>query len=164
MVAYASARVAGDFSVNDMLTYEPASDSFAAVFVIFSHLQLQYADFEAAMRKYVAALRPGGLLVLGQMPGDDHVREDEEGRGGWGDETRTWVEDYPAPFMGEMLPTLMLSREGQRRFLRGLGLEVVWERIDLFQPKNERCVPEEQQYIIARKRGGAEVQRGALVA
>lgn len=148
MVAYASSRVAGNFTVGDMLTYQPLDGTFDAIFVIFSQLQLQYADFRTAMLKYTAALRPGGLLVLGQMPGDDHVED-----GNW-DETRTWVEDYPAPFMGEMLPTLMLSREGQRKFLQAMGLQVVWERIDIFEPKNERCVPEEQQYIIARKGEG----------
>lgn len=80
------------------------------------------------------------------MPADSHVKDETH----W-DETKTYVEDYDAPFMGKMLPTLMLSAQGQRDFLSSMGLEIVSETIDMFQPKNEKCVPEEQQYIIARR-------------
>ena len=75
--------------------------------------------------------------MLGQMPSDSYVLDYEDY-----DETRTYVEDYKAPFMGELLPTLMLSAEGQRRFLISMGLEVVWEQIDTFQPRHEKCDPE----------------------
>ena len=88
--------------------------------------------------------------MLGQMPSDRYVEKERL------DETGTHVVD-DAPFMGEMLPTLMLSAEGQRQFFRSMGFEVVWERIDLFQPKNEICHPEEQQYIIVRRIGDSSV-------
>jgi hypothetical protein len=32
-----------------------------------------------------------------------------------------------------------------------MGLEIVSDTIDTFQPNNEKCEPEEQQYIIARR-------------
>ncbi|KFZ16359.1 hypothetical protein V501_02258 [Pseudogymnoascus sp. VKM F-4519 (FW-2642)] len=80
------------------------------------------------------------------MPSDIYVKDDS-----CYDETKVYVEDYKAPFMGELLPTLMLSAEGQRNFLRSMGLEIVWDHIDTFQPRHEKCAPEEQQYIIARR-------------
>jgi ubiquinone/menaquinone biosynthesis C-methylase UbiE len=145
MVHYAQSRVKGTFVVSDMLEYQPAGQ-FAGVFIIFAHLQLSYADFHTAAYKFAQVLQPGGILALGQMPADKYVRADED----W-DETKTYVEDYDAPFMGEMLPTLALSAEGQLEFLRSMGLEIVSNKIDTFQPNNQKCLPEEQQYIIARR-------------
>jgi hypothetical protein len=46
------------------------------------------------------------------MPSDSYVKDDSSY-----DETKTYVDDYDASFMGELLPTLMLSAEGQRNFL-----------------------------------------------
>lgn len=155
MVALAQSRVKGDFSVSDMLTYEPVG-TFAGVFMIFAHLQLRYKDFHGAVWKFANALQPGGVLVLGQMPSDKYVKEED---GDAYDETGSYVEDYGAPFMGEMLPTFMMTKEGQRRFLTRMGLEIVWERIDMFQPRNEKCVPEEQQYIIARRVDGKALEK-----
>lgn len=145
MVQLAQDRVKGLFTVSDMLNYE-IDGKFAAVFMIFSHLQLSYADFHSAAYKYANALQPGGILALGQMPSDSYVTDDS-----YYDETKAYVENYNAPFMGEMLPTLMLSAEGQRNFLRSMGLEIVWDRTDTFQPHYEKCAPEVQQYIIARR-------------
>jgi hypothetical protein len=39
------------------------------------------------------------------------------------------------------------------RWLESMGLEIVWESCDVFQPDNEKCVPEVQQYIIAKRKG-----------
>ena len=63
-----------------------------------------------------------------------------------------------APFMGAMLPTLVLSRRGQREFLASMGLEVVSETSGMFQPDNEVCVPEAQQCVIARRVGETVVK------
>ena len=145
MVNYAQSRIKGTFFVSDMLEYKPEG-KFAGVFIIFAHLQLSYADFQAAVYKFSLALEPGGILALGQMPADKYVRAESH----W-DETKTYVENYNAPFMGEMLPTLALSAEGQLEFIRSMGLEVVSNKIDTFQPNNRKCLPEEQQYIIARR-------------
>jgi ubiquinone/menaquinone biosynthesis C-methylase UbiE len=145
MVAYAQSRVKGSFTVSDMLQYRPEG-KFAGVFIVFAQLQLSYADIHTAVYKFAQTLEEGGILALGQMPGDAYVRDESH----W-DETKTYVEDYDAPFMGEMLPTLMLSAQGQRDFLTSMGLEIVSETIDMFQPNNEKCVPEEQQYIIVRR-------------
>lgn len=145
MVELAQSRVKGSFAVSDMLEYKPEG-KFAGVFIIFAHLQLSYADFHSAAYKYANTLQAGGLLAIGQMPSDKYVEDESDY-----DETKTYVEDFPAPFMGEMLPTFAMSAEGQLDFLRSMGLEIVSNKIDTFQPKNEKCVPEEQQYIIARR-------------
>ena len=145
MIELAQSRVKGSFVVSDMLEYNP-DGRFAMVLIIFSHLQLFYADFHTAASKYANALEPGGILVIGQMPIDTYVKDESDY-----DETKTYVEDYPAPFMGEMLPTFAMSAEGQLGFLRSMGLEIVSNKIDTFHPKNEKCVPEEQQYVIARR-------------
>jgi SAM-dependent methyltransferase len=145
MIELAQSRVKGSFVVSDMLEYNP-DGKFAVILIIFSHLQLSYADFHSAAFKYANALESGGLLVIGQMPIDTYIKDESDY-----DETKTYVEDFPAPFMGDMLPTFAMSAEGQLRFLRSMGLEIVSNRIDTFQPKNEKCVPEEQQYVIARR-------------
>jgi SAM-dependent methyltransferase len=145
MIKLAQTRVKGHFIVSDMLSYK-SEDKFTAVFMIFSTLQLSYADFYAAAYKFANALQPSGIFALGQMPSDTYVKDESAY-----DVGKVYVEDYPAPFMGEMLPTLMLSAEGQRNFLSSMGLEIVWEQIDTFQPRNEKCEPEVQQYIIARR-------------
>ncbi|KAK5124236.1 hypothetical protein LTR85_001939 [Meristemomyces frigidus] len=146
MVKLAQDRVKGDFKVADMLTFEPEG-KFAGVFIIFAHLQLSYADFHAAAYKFACILEPGGLFVIGEMPADKYVKNSDY------DETKSWVENYPAPFWGELLPTFMMSAEGLLEFLRSMGLEIVSSEIDMFQPKNEKCAPEEQQYVIARRKG-----------
>ncbi|RFU35694.1 hypothetical protein B7463_g741, partial [Scytalidium lignicola] len=152
MVKLAQDRIKGSFAISDMLTYPIEDhDQFAAVFMIFCHLQLSYADFYAAAYKFARALQPGGYFVLGQTPSDTYVPDDSATY----DETKTYVDDFDVPFMGQMLPTLMLSKEGQRNFFRSMGLEVVWECVDTFQPNNEKCEPEAQQYIIAKRVGDA---------
>ena len=149
MVELARSRVkGGSFAVSDMLTYTPQG-TFSGVLMIFSQLQLAYADLHGAVYKLAQSLESGGILALGQMPGDTCVKNQSR----W-DETGTYVEDYDAPFMGAMLPTLMLSVQGQRDFLTSMGLEIVSETMGGFQPHNEKCVPERQQYVIARRTSG----------
>ena len=145
MVRLAQSRIKGTFILSDMIDYQPTQD-FAGIFMIFAHLQLKYADFHAACFKFAQRLEPGGLLVIGQMPADKYVKYNAAY-----DDSGAWVEDYDAPFMGEPLPTFMMTAQGQRRFLTSMGLEIVRETIDAFQPNNPVCTPEEQQYIIAKR-------------
>lgn len=147
MVYLAQSRVKGTFVLSDMIDYQPRK-GLSGIFMIFAHLQLKYADFHAACYKFAQALEPGGLLVIGQMPADKYVKDSSDY-----DESGAWVEDYDAPFMGEPLPTFMMSSEGQRKFLTSMGLEIIRETIDTFHPSNPKCAPEEQQYIIARRPG-----------
>ncbi|RDW82827.1 hypothetical protein BP6252_03939 [Coleophoma cylindrospora] len=148
MIQLAKDRIEGDFTVSDMLGYEVQGE-FDAILIIFSHLQLLYADFYQAAKKFAAAVKPGGILAIGQTPSDTYVDDDSHY-----DKDQTYVEDYDVPFMGEMLPTFMMTAEGQRKLLRSFGLDVVWEVMGTFHPDNEKCDPEEQQYTIAMRPAG----------
>lgn len=147
MVQLAKSRIQGTFTENDMVGFQPPR-SYAAIFIIFSQLQLKYADFHASCWKLVQALEPNGLLVIGQSPADTYVKDEAEYDG-----SGAYVEDCNIPFMGKPLPTFAMTAEGQRKFLTSMGLEVVRETIDTFQPDHPDCDPEEQQYIIARRPG-----------
>ncbi|RDW76150.1 hypothetical protein BP5796_06971 [Coleophoma crateriformis] len=125
MIQLAKDRIEGDFTVSDMLGYEVHGE-FDAILIIFSHLQL--------LRDSSHRATPSDTYV------DDNSHYDKD---------PTYVEDYDAPFMGEMLPTFMMTAEGQRKLLRSFGLDIVWEIMGTFHPDNEKCDPEEQQYIIA---------------
>lgn len=147
MVEYARKRVPnGTFEVSDMLEYKPQGE-FAGIFIIYSHLQLDYASFHFAVFNVAKALKPEGLLVIGQSPTDTRVPAGDPAF----DETKSYVEGYNLPFWGKPLPTFMMSREGQLEFLRSMGFEIVYETVDDFQPNNPKCGVETQQYIIARR-------------
>lgn len=147
MIELASDRVPnGSFEVSDMLEYQPHAD-FEGIFIIYSHLQLSYASFHYATFKFARALSPDGIIVIGQSPTDTRVADDDAAF----DSTKSYVEDYNLPFWGEPLSTFMMSREGQLEFLRSMGLEVVYETVDDFQPDNPKCGVETQQYVIARR-------------
>lgn len=147
MINLARARVKGTFIVADMLEFQPenSNEAFAAVFIIFSHLQLDYASFHRLAYKYAQLLQPRGLFVIGQMPTDKYVKDEDH------DETRTYAEDYSGPFMGDMIPSFSLSEQGQLNFLTSMGLKIIDNQVDIFQPDNEKCLPEVQQYIIAQR-------------
>ncbi|KAK4981350.1 hypothetical protein LTR66_010060 [Elasticomyces elasticus] len=147
MIGYASKRVTkGSFTTADMLEYQPEG-KFSGIFVIYRHLQLDYSSFHSAMFKLARALEPSGILVIGQSPTDTCVPEDDPTF----DETRSYVEGYNLPFWGKPLATFMMSRGGQLEFLRSMGLEIVYETVDDFQPDNPRCGIETQQYVIAQR-------------
>ena len=61
------------------------------------------------------------------MPSDIYVKDDSSY-----DEAKAYVEDYKALFMRELLPTLMLSAEGQRNFLSLMGMEIVGDQNNTF--------------------------------
>lgn len=127
-----------------MLNYK-IEGKFAAVFMIFSTLQLS-CRFP---HRYVQICQCASAR-WDPSSGTDakrYLRKDVSSY----DEMKVYVEDNPAPFMGEPLPALMMSAEVQRNSLNSMGVEVVWEQADAFQPHNEKYEPEVQQYIIARR-------------
>jgi hypothetical protein len=132
-----------------MVHCEP-KENFDAIFIIYSHLGLQYADFHAALSRFAIALNPGGLIAIGQSPADAKTIPADDPA--W-DETKTYVEGYNLPFWGQPFPTLLLTQEGQKKFLESIGMEVVYDTVDVFQPKNPKCDPETQQYIVAQRKG-----------
>lgn len=157
MVELASQRIRGRFIVSDMRRHdheeEVGSEKFAGIFVIFSQLvEVSYGEFHGAMWRFANTLVPGGLLVLGQMPSDKYVSRDRL-------MDDTYIEGYDVPFMGELCPTFMFSEEGQVNFLTSMGLEIVSNEVGVFQPKNPKCEPEEQQYVIARRADAKPLER-----
>jgi SAM-dependent methyltransferase len=151
MVHHARKRCGGVFQVVDMVDYEPQG-TFDAIFIIYSHLGLTYSDFHRVVSRVVQALKPGGLLAIGQSPADMVPMDDSS----W-DKTHTYVSGYNLPFWGKPFPTLMLTRAGQREFLESAGLEVIYDTLDIFQPDNSICAAEHQHYIIAKRRPGESV-------
>lgn len=146
MIAHAKSRVRGTFIQADLLQYEP-KEEFAAVFIIFSLLQLSsYSDFEDLMTKYARAVQANGLLVVGTMPADNYVTDPV-----MYDATGTYALDYPTPFMGEMEKTFFLTSRGLVDYITSLDFEIVSNELGVFEPIDSRCVPEDQQYIVARR-------------
>lgn len=154
MIAHAKERVKGNFQVADMLTFKPFG-AFDAVFIIFSQLSLSFEEFSDVAFRFAKALRPGGLMVVGQAHTDPVVPIDDPA---W-DGMKSYVEAYPLPFMGKDWPTLMFSCKGQRRFLESMGMEVIYESVNLFHPGNPKCEAEHQQYVIARRLEEREVEK-----
>ncbi|KAK3677128.1 hypothetical protein LTR78_003333 [Recurvomyces mirabilis] len=153
MIALARSQVKGTFLETDMLTYQPEGE-FDAVLMIFCHLQLSYKDFHTAAYKFASTLRPGGLFIIGEMPADRYVKDVSSY-----DKSGSWVEDYPAPFFGEALPTFMMTEQGLLHFLKSMGFEIISNTVDTFQPSSQKCDPEEQQYVIARRLHHAPVKQ-----
>ncbi|KAK0246633.1 hypothetical protein LTS09_018227 [Friedmanniomyces endolithicus] len=152
MIELARRRVKGTFEIADMADYKP-KESYDAIFIIYSQLGLEYATFHGAVSRLIHSLRPDGLLAIGQSPADKIPKGDPA----W-DATNTYAEGYDLPFWGEPFATLMFTREGQRRFLESMGLYIVYDTLDVFQPDNPKCHPEHQHYIIARRRGDQALQ------
>ncbi|KAK4549174.1 hypothetical protein LTR36_007632 [Oleoguttula mirabilis] len=147
MVELASNRVPkGKFEATDMLEYQPKGH-FAGIFIIYSHLQLDYSSFHSATFKLAKALKVGGIVAIGQSPTDTRVPKDDPAF----DETQSYVEAFNLPFWGEPLDTFMMSRAGQKEFLTSMGLEIVYETVDDFQPDNPKCGVETQQYVVGRR-------------
>lgn len=126
MVAIALEEVNGEFQIADMVSYQPEG-TFDAIFVIYSQLDLTYPAFHKSAYRFAPALRPGGHFVVGQSPADDVPSNDSA----W-DETHSYVEGYNLPFWGEPFPTLMFTRQGQRKFLESIGLTVIDDTLDDF--------------------------------
>ena len=130
-----------------MVDYEPKG-TYAGIFIIYSQLGLSYSAFHAVASKLVKALQPGGLMVIGQSPADANDVPTDAVE--W-NPAKTHVDGFNLPFWGEPFATLMFTRDGQKEYLRSLGLEVVYNTVDVFQPDNPKCDPETQQYVIAQR-------------
>jgi len=128
-----------------MVRYEP-SQLYDAVFIVFSYMQLSLQDLHTAMLKYAACLRVGGFLVMTAVPSDNYVQDDSRY-----DETGSYIEDFPTPFMGMQITTTLFTSTGLLNFLRSIGLEILGSKLALLQPKTSGSIPEDQFFIIARR-------------
>lgn len=147
MVQLAKSNVSGTFEQNNMVDFQP-QHSYNAVFIIFSQLELNYAQLHAAVWKMVQALEPNGLLVIGQTPADNYVTDDCQSDNN--NINKAYYQDCPIPFFGNPHPTLAMTARGQRDFLTSMGLVILDELDGVFQPNSSVCDKEYQQYIIAQ--------------
>jgi SAM-dependent methyltransferase len=145
MVQLARFNVSGTFEQNNMVDFQP-QHSYTAVFIIFSQLELSYAQLHAAVWKMVQALEPNGLLVIGQTPADNYMTDDCQSN----KNKKAYYQDCPIPFFGKQHPTLAMTANGQRDFLTSMGLVILDELDGVFQPNSPVCDKEYQQYIIAQ--------------
>ncbi|KAH7311072.1 hypothetical protein BKA65DRAFT_163463 [Rhexocercosporidium sp. MPI-PUGE-AT-0058] len=123
MAARAKSQVERGFSVSDMLIH--TSGAFAGVSMVFAHMRLSLGEFHAAVFKSASALQPGGILLVGKMPSDSYV----EAESGY-DEARSCVEGS-VPFMRDVVLTMMMSAQGQSKFLVSMGGDCVREDRDV---------------------------------
>ena len=69
------------------------------------------------------------------------------------DETGTYVEEYPVPFVGELSLLLIVAAKGLSQNLKSKGMETVSDERCIFQPiapKTNTYALEDEQYVIAR--------------
>jgi len=145
MIDIVQKQVVGSFSKADMVQYEP-SQEYDAVFVVFSHMQLSLQELHTAMLKYAACLRVGGLLLLAAVPSDNYVRDKS-----LYDETGSYLEDFPTPFMGMQITMTLFTANGLLKFLQSIGLDIVDHKFAQFQPKASGSLPEDQSFITAKR-------------
>ncbi|CAM3513393.1 class I SAM-dependent methyltransferase [Kibdelosporangium persicum] len=132
MIEIARAQVPGArFEVADLRTLSYPAESWNAVVVFFSLLQLTRAEIDATLTKFVEWLAPGGCLLLATVPAD--------------------VEGLDAYFLGRAVTVSSYPPEEFQRRLTDAGLEVVRERVVEFLADHPEAQPEHDLFVAARK-------------
>ncbi|MEU1483017.1 class I SAM-dependent methyltransferase [Streptomyces sp. NPDC005752] len=132
MVELASHRVTGaSFRCADIREVPLEEESFDAVCVYFSLLQMSRDEQRALVRRLAGALRPGGRLVLATVPLD--------------------VEGVSTVFMGQEVRVTSFGPEGFRALAADAGLTVVSEEDAVFTPDCPGAVPEPHLYLDCRR-------------
>lgn len=132
MVDLASRHVPGaSFRCADIREESLEEESFDAVCVYFSLLQMAREEQGALVRRLAGALRPGGLLVLATVPLD--------------------VEGVSALFMGQEVRVTSFGPEAFRALATGAGLTVEHEENAVFTPSHPAAVPEPHLFLHCRR-------------
>ncbi|MGW0787927.1 class I SAM-dependent methyltransferase [Streptomyces sp. NPDC002911] len=132
MVELASRRVPeASFRCADIREVPLEEESFDAVCVYFSLLQMSRVEQRSLVHRLAAALRPGGQLVLATVPLD--------------------VEGVSAVFMGQGVRVNSFGREAFRALAAGAGLTVVHEDGTVFTPSHPGAVPEPHLFLDCRR-------------
>ncbi|GHB46208.1 methyltransferase [Streptomyces viridiviolaceus] len=136
MVELATRQVpAASFRCADILDTPLADDSFDAVCVYFSLLQMDRRTQAEVVRRLVRALKPAGHLVLATVPLD--------------------VEGVDGLFMGRPVRVTSFPAQGLTDLVHGAGLEVLDREELLFTPAHPDAVPEPHLFLHCRRRGTA---------
>ncbi|MET9595306.1 class I SAM-dependent methyltransferase [Streptomyces sp. NPDC006516] len=132
MVELASRRVPGaSFRCADIREAALEEESFDAVCVYFSLLQMPREEQRTLVGRLTRALRPGGRMVLATVPLD--------------------VEDVSAVFMGQEVRVTSFGPESFRALATGAGLTVEHEDDTVFTPSHPAAGPEPHLFLHCRK-------------
>ncbi|MFJ8750220.1 class I SAM-dependent methyltransferase [Streptomyces sp. NPDC102441] len=132
MVDLASRRVPGaSFRRADIREVTLEEESFDAVCVYFSFLQMSRDEQRSLVHRLAGALRPGGYLVLATVPLD--------------------VEGVSAVFMGQEVRVTSFGPEAFRALATDVGLTVVHEYDTVFTPDRPGAVPEPHLFLECRR-------------
>lgn len=136
MVDLATRQVpAASFRCADIRDIPLADDSFDAVCVYFSLLQMERREQAEVVRRLARALKPAGHLVLATVPLD--------------------VEGVEGVFMGQPVRVTSFSAQGLADVVHRAGLEVLEREELLFTPAHPDAVPEPHVFLHCRHRGTA---------
>ncbi|MFD6279419.1 class I SAM-dependent methyltransferase [Streptomyces sp. NPDC060209] len=132
MVELASRRVPeASFRCADIREAPLEEESFDAVCVYFSLLQMSRDEQRSLVHRLAGTLRPGGHLVLATVPLD--------------------VEGVSAVFMGQEVRVTSFGPEAFRTLATGAGLAVVDEDATVFTPSHPGAVPEPHLFLHCRR-------------
>ncbi|MGW0330773.1 class I SAM-dependent methyltransferase [Streptomyces sp. NPDC003011] len=119
------------FHCGDIRDLPLEADSFDAVCVFFSLLQMSRAEQSALTRRLALALRPGGHLVLATVPVD--------------------VEDADVVFMGLPVRATSFTEEDVIGMVRAAGLTVLSRHSTVFTPDYPDAGPEPHLFLYCRR-------------
>ncbi|MFD9502610.1 class I SAM-dependent methyltransferase [Streptomyces sp. NPDC060035] len=128
MVDLASRQVPeASFRCADIRELPLKEESFDAVCVYFSLLQMSREDQTALVHRLAGALRPGGRMVLATVPLD--------------------VQDVSVVFMGQQARVSSFAPEAFAALAAGAGLSVEWEQNTVFTPSHAGAAPEPHVFL-----------------
>ncbi|MGW4031705.1 class I SAM-dependent methyltransferase [Streptomyces sp. NPDC004838] len=119
------------FECADIRELTLKDESFDAVCVYFSLLQMSRNDQSRLLDRLGRALRPGGRLVVATVPLD--------------------VEAVDGVFMGQRVRLTSFGPEEFTALVTGSGFSVLWEQSTLFTPDYPDAVAEPQLFLLCRR-------------
>ncbi|MCS0602653.1 class I SAM-dependent methyltransferase [Streptomyces sp. LP11] len=122
------------FRLADIRELPLDDDSFDAVCVYFSLLQMTRPEQRAVIGRLARAVRPGGLAALATVPLD--------------------VEDAEGVFMGQPVRVTSFAAEAFTELVAGAGLTVLAEEHAVFEPAHPDAVPEPHLFLLCRRPEG----------
>ncbi|MEU5716286.1 class I SAM-dependent methyltransferase [Streptomyces sp. NPDC020403] len=138
MVELASRQVPeASFRCADIRGLPLDADSYDAVCVYFSLLQMSRAEQTALVHRLAGALRPGGHLVLATVPLD--------------------VEGVRAVFMGQEVRVTSFGPDAFAALAAGAGLSLLSREDVVFTPDGPGAAPEPHVFLHCRRNPGAGV-------
>ncbi|MCO4697101.1 class I SAM-dependent methyltransferase [Streptomyces sp. RO-S4] len=135
MVEIAARQVPeAEFRCEDVRRTPLPEGAYDAVCVYFALLQMNRAEQTELVRRLVAAVRPGGLLVLATVPLD--------------------VEEFDGVFMGRPVRVTSFAAQDVTSLVREAGLTVEWEESTMFTPSHPEARPEPHLFLHCRRGEG----------